>query len=85
MNQEGLRPDDEEYNRLFDEYLVKALESSNITPDKFESEAEYLAEKEKYKSQLIEKNGEEYFKAMIYYDKTINAIIGYANVVEIVE
>ena len=83
MNVEGLKPTDEEFVKLFDEYLISALENNGKTPDKYETEAEYLAAKESYKAQLIEKNGEDYFKAMIYYQVTVKAIKGFANVVEI--
>ena len=83
MNVEGLKPTDEEFVNLFDEYLISALENNGKTPDKYETEAEYLAAKESYKAQLIEKNGEDYFKAMIYYQVTVKAIKGFANVVEI--
>ena len=83
MNVEGLKPSAEEYAALFDEYLLPALEEKGITPDKYESEIEYLAAKESYKAQIIEKNGEEYFKSMIYYQITVKAIKTFANVVEI--
>ena len=85
MNVEGLKPDEAQLEQLFDEYLISALEGASITPDKFDSEAEYLAAKEKYKAQLIEKNGDDYFKAMFYYQVTVNAIKGYANIVEVGE
>jgi FKBP-type peptidyl-prolyl cis-trans isomerase (trigger factor) len=83
MNVEGLKPSLEEYAALFDEYLVSALENSGITPDKYSTEEEYLAAKESYKVELFRKNGEDYFKSMIYYQVTVKAIKGYANVVEI--
>ena len=82
MNVEGLKPTGEEYEVLFDEYLTPALEDKGITPDKYESEIEYLAAKESYKAQIVEKNGEDYFKSMIYYQLTVEAIKSYANVVE---
>jgi hypothetical protein len=83
MNVEGLKPSLEEYAALFDEYLVSALENSGITPDKYSTEEEYLAAKESYKVELFKKNGEDYFKSMIYYQVTVKTIKGYANVVEI--
>lgn len=82
MHKEGLKPTEEEYNAIFDEYLTSALKQSSITPDKFETEEEYLAKKEEYKRQLIEANGEDYFKNMIYYEVTVEALKSYANVVE---
>ena len=85
MNVEGLKPTDEEFYSLFDEYLIPALAESGITPDKYATEEEYLAEKEKYKTELIRKHGEDYFKTMIYYEVTVNAIKDFANVVEITE
>lgn len=82
MHKEGLKPTEEEYNAIFDEYLTSALKQSSITPDKFETEEEYLAKKEEYKKQLIEANGEDYFKNMIYYELAVEALKSYANVVE---
>ena len=83
MEQEGLRPTDEEYEALFDEYLVAALASNNVTVESCGSQEEFNARKESYKQQLIQQNGEDYFVSMIYYNVTMAAIIGYANVVEI--
>ena len=85
MNKEGLKPSPEEYEALFDEYLTDALAQSSITPDKYASEAEYLAEKERYKQQIIQQAGEEYFKSMIYYEVAIEALMGYANIIETAE
>lgn len=85
MNVEGLKPDEEEFERLFDEYLTPALEDKGITLDKYATEEEYIKAKENYKTQIIEKNGEDYFKSMIYYQLTVDAIKGFANVVETVE
>ena len=83
MEQEGLRPTDEEYEALFDEYLVTALASNNVTVESCGSQEKFNARKESYKQQLIQQNGEDYFVSMIYYNVTMAAIIGYANVVEI--
>ena len=83
MNVEGFKPTGEKYDQLFDEYLVSALESNSITPDKYETEAEYLVAKESFKQQLLTKNGEDYFKAMFYYQETVKGIKSFANVVEI--
>ena len=85
MNVEGLKPNDEEYAVLFDEYLSDALEANGITPDKYETTEAYLAAKESYKNQLITKNGEEYYKAMIYYQETVKGIKSFANIIEITE
>ena len=83
MQKEGLTPTAEEYEARFDEYLVAALENSGITPDKYHNMAQYESEKERYRQQLVESKGEDYFKSMIYYQVTLEAIIGYANIVEI--
>ena len=82
MNVEGLKPTKEEYEEIFDSYLEGSLESNSITPDKFATEEEYLAAKEKYKQQLISNKGEEYFQAMIYYNETTKGIKSFFNVVE---
>lgn len=85
MNQEGLKPTEDEYEELFDEYLVSALEGNGITPEKYQTEEEYLTVKENYKKQMLESRGEEYYKSAIYYGVTAKAIIGYANIVETTE
>lgn len=82
MNVEELKPTAEEYDILLDEYVTSAMESSGLTEDKYETEDEYIAAKENYKKQAIEKNGEDYFKALIYYQIGSEAIMGYANVVK---
>ncbi len=85
MNVEGLKPTAEEYEELFDEYLVSALAENGITLESCGSAEKFDESKQSYKTQLIEKNGEEYFKSMIYYQVTMDAIISYANVVEVTE
>ena len=85
MNVEGFKPTEEEYAVLFDEYLVGALKKNNITPEKYETEAEYLAAKEDYKIQILDRYGEEYFKSMIYYQQTVEGIKSLANIVETAE
>ena len=85
MNQEGLKPTDEEYNKLFDEYLVSALAEQGIVAEKYDTEEEYLTAKSNFKKQMLESRGEEYFKTMIYYQVTVEKIIEYANVVETTE
>lgn len=85
MNVEGLKPSEEEYDRHFDGYLVDALESNGVTPDKYDTEEEYLAEKAKFKADILESKGDDYFKSVIYYQIGIEAITSYANVVEIGE
>ena len=83
MNVEGTKPTKAEYDAKFDEYLVAALEEEGKTPDKFKSEAEYDAMKAQKKAELIEARSEEYFKAMIYYEIGLDALISYAEFVEI--
>ena len=83
MHKEGLKPSEEEYERMFDEYLVAALENKNITPETYENYELYLNAKENVKKQLIDSYGEDYFRAMIYYSVVEEAIIGYANFVQI--
>ena len=81
MDVEGLDPTAEEYEKLFDEYLTEALVSQNITPENFNTEEEYLSNKEQYKSKMIAEKGEEYFKEMIYLSVGSEAIIGYADII----
>jgi FKBP-type peptidyl-prolyl cis-trans isomerase (trigger factor) len=85
MNVEGLKPTEEKFNALFDEYLVNSLTSSGITPDKYETEAEYLEAKEKFKQRLITNKGEDFFWSMFCYNETMKGIKSFAKVVEITE
>ena len=79
MYKESLKPTADEYERLFDEYLVETLEGRNITPDKYATEEEYLNAKTTLKNQLYESYGEEYFESLIYYGIVIDAVVEYAN------
>ena len=83
MNQEGLKPTEAEYEKMFDEYVDNALVSNGTPPDSFASLEEYEAEKERFKSDIIKENGEDFFRSMFYYEIGSKAIIGYANIVEI--
>lgn len=85
MNVEGLKPSEEEYNAIFDEYLIEALEAEHIIPERYDDNAAYEAAKEKYKADIIAKNGEDYFKSMLYLQIGMNAILSYGSVVEITE
>ena len=85
MNVEGLKPTDEEYEVLFDKYLVEVLTEKGITPEKYNTIEEYNADKETYKAQLIKQNGEDYFKTMLYYQAVAKGIKSFANIIEITE
>ena len=85
MDVEGLDPTVEEYEQLFDKYLDKALADNNITIGNFNTEEEYLEHKKQYKAKILQTNGEEYFREVIFFSVGYDAIIGYANVVEITE
>ena len=85
MNVEGLKPSEEEYNAIFDKYLLAALEAEHIIPERYDDNAAYEAAKEKYKANIIAKKGENYFKTIIYEYIFTKAILSYANVVEITE
>ncbi len=85
MNIEGLKPTEEEYNNLIDEYVISAMESNGLTEDKYESKDEYITAKEEYKKKAIEQNGEDYFKSMIYYNIGSEKMMSYANIVESAE
>ena len=85
MDVEGLDPTAEEYEELFDKYLEKALADNNITIGNFNTEEEYLEHKKQYKAKLLETKGEDYFRETIYFSIGYDAIMEYANVVEITE
>ena len=75
---------DEQYAKLTDEQLIQ-VQQVQQQKNRLLRALEKAKAKEKYKAQLIEKNGDDYFKAMFYYQVTVNAIKGYANIVEIGE
>lgn len=83
MNLEGTKPTKEEYEAKFDEYLVSVLDEKGMNEDKFDTPEQYLAKKESTKAELINSKGEEYFKAMIYYEIGVKAAISYAEIIEI--
>ena len=81
IDKENLVPTEEEYNALFDEYFLEALTEAGITADKYQTEAEYKNACEKYKAQMIENNGEDYFKKLIYYSYAHEKLMSYASIV----
>ena len=80
LNKEGLRPTDEEYAILFDEYLTEALAQNGITRDGFATDEEFEAAKKSYADNIIAQNGENYFRSMIYYSIICDAIVSYAKI-----
>ena len=85
MNVEGLKPTNEEYELLFDEYLVEVLAAKGVTPEKYATIEEYNKDKETYKEQILKQNGEDYFKTMLYYQAVAKGIRSFANIIEITE
>ena len=85
MNVEGLKPTAEEYDALFEKYLVEVLAEKGVTPEKYATIEEYNKDKETYKDQLIKQNGEDYFKTMLYYQAVSKGIKSFANIIEITE
>ena len=85
MNLEGLKPNEEEFDKLLDEHVIYLLYKKNITEDKYETKEAFLADVAEYKAKLIRENGLDYYKEELYYDIGIDAILSYANIVEIAE
>ena len=85
MNVEGLKPNEEEFDKLLDEHVIYLLYKKNITEDKYETKEAFLADVAEYKAKLIRENGLDYYKEELYYDIGIDAILSYANIVEIAE
>ena len=85
MNVEGLKPTREEYDALFEKYLVEVLVEKGVTPEKYATIEEYNKDKETYKEQLIKQYGEDYFKTMLYYQAVAKGIKSFANIIEITE
>ena len=85
MDKEGLDPTEEEFAVLLDEYLEYALELENITVDRFSTVEEFNSHKEQYRAKMVTEQGANYFKDKIYFNLGYEAVLGYANVVEITE
>ena len=80
MDKESLRPTEEQYNTMFDEYLAAALEDAGITPDTYDTEEEYASARETYKNKLLKNNDESYFREMLYYRYVHEILMSYADV-----
>ena len=85
MDKEGLDPTEEEFAVLLDEYLEYALELENITVDRFSTVEEFNSHKEQYRAKMVTEQGANYFKDKIYFNLGYEAVLDYANVVEITE
>ena len=83
MNKEGLRPAKEEYAILLDEMLTADLAKDGITADHFTTPEEFESHKEQYRAKMVTTYGECYFEERIYYSIVYEAIISYANAVEV--
>ena len=78
MDKENMMPSETEYNEMFDDYLKSALEESGITKDKYQTEQEYIDACEKYRNNIITKNGESYFRELLYYRHTYATLLSLA-------
>ena len=85
MDKEGLDPTEAEYATLLDEYITYALEVDDITVNRFNTVEEFEAHKEQYRAKMVTENGVNYFKDKIYFNLGYEAVISYANVIEITE
>ena len=83
MSLEDLKPSKEEYDALYEKYLNEELEANGITANKYSGAEEFTAAKKEYEDKVLQENGADYFKSLIYYDIIIDAVISYANYVEI--
>ena len=84
MDLEGLKPSAAEYEKLLDQYITDVLESEGNTIYNYDTEEEFYLQKEQKKSMLTTKYGEHYLKSKIYENLWIEAMIKYANIIEIV-
>jgi len=82
MNIEGLKPTAEKFDELLDDYVVLEMKNKGNTEEDYQTREEYLAAVKEYKEKLIKERGEDYFKSAFYYEIGMDAIVGYANVVE---
>jgi trigger factor len=83
MNKEGLRPNAEQYATLLDGVLVEDLAKNNVTADRCNTTEEFEAQKEQYRAKMVSTYGERYFEERIYNAIVYEAIISYANTVEV--
>ena len=85
MNVGGFKPTEEEYQELFDAYVLEFLADKGVTEDKYATTEEYLEKVAEYTKQMLTQNGEDYYRNMIYYEVTIEGVLEYANFVTIEE
>ena len=85
MDKEGLDPTEDEFALLLDEYIVYSLELEDITVNRFNTVEEFEAHKEQYRAKMVATYGANYFKDAIYFNCGYEAVISYANVIEITE
>lgn len=83
VRKENLLMTPDEYEAAFTKYLEDALESMDITREKYDTEEEYLAALNYYKEQM-EKNGSiDNIKDMLYYEHGMKEIFKFAVINEL--
>ena len=85
MDKEGLDPTEDEFATLLDEYIVYSLELDDITVNRFNTVEEFEAHKEQYRAKMVTTYGANYFKDKIYFNLGYEAVISYANVIEMTD
>lgn len=85
MDVEGLKPSADEYAVLLDKYITNALAAENITVNNFSTEEEYNIQKEQKKAWYAAKYGEHYLQSAVYKSIWLDAVVSYANIIEITE
>ena len=81
VQEEGLTPTEEEYDRIYDvifsDYLQDHLKYYGITEDS----ATYEEDLEKVKKEVLDKYGEAYFHELVIYDYVMTEIVSRANII----
>ena len=81
VQEEGLTPTEEEYDRIYDvifsDHLQDYLNYYGITEDS----ATYEEDLEKAKKKVLDTYGEEYFRELVIYDYVMSKIVSRANII----
>jgi hypothetical protein len=79
---EGFIPSDEEYTALFNSIIKESFDAENESSGKtYDTEEAYNKAFSKYKTESVEKNGEEYFTEIVHYRYGMEKILALVNIV----
>ena len=79
---EGFVPDGEKFAELYNSIIKESFDAENESSGKtYATEEAYNTAFEKYKTEAVEKNGEEYFAEIVYYRYGMDKILDLVNII----